>query len=129
SICVRGSSSIKDLAELGERSVLLWAQAIGRDRHLKINTACNPAADAVVTLNHPFIGDLTCGASDFAYATPNSLTIYLCRDSGNLTGPVVLHEIGHIWGMCDQYEGAEASCDPNHLVKDGTALGSLMDAS
>lgn len=35
------------------------------------------------------------------------------------TLPVVVHEIGHVWGLCDQYEGA-TNCDPqnstSHIV-------------
>ncbi len=27
--------------------------------------------------------------------------------------PVLVHEFGHVWGLCDQYEGP-SNCDPNH---------------
>ncbi len=41
--------------------------------------------------------------------------------------PVLVHEIGHVWGLCDQYEGT-TSCDPrnstSHLVGE-----SIMGAS
>lgn len=37
---------------------------------------------------------------------------YRSRGAG-LTLPVLTHEIGHVWGMCDQYEGAPG-CDPQN---------------
>jgi hypothetical protein len=43
--------------------------------------------------------------------------------------PVLTHEIGHVWGMCDQYEGA-GNCDPvnssSHVVSDSIMGGASM---
>jgi hypothetical protein len=41
--------------------------------------------------------------------------------------PVLTHEFGHVWGLCDQYEGP-SNCDPNHS-SDHKALDAIMAAS
>lgn len=35
--------------------------------------------------------------------------------SQKLTLRTILHEIGHVWGLCDQYEGVE-NCDPRYSI-------------
>ena len=40
---------------------------------------------------------------------------------------VLTHEVGHIWGLCDQYEGA-SNCDTNHSTSH-KVLDSLMGAA
>ncbi|MFW7377264.1 MAG: hypothetical protein ACOH5I_00470 [Oligoflexus sp.] len=45
----------------------------------------------------------------------------------SLTFPVLVHEFGHVWGLCDQYEGP-SNCDPRHSSRH-PALDSIMAAS
>jgi len=40
-------------------------------------------------------------------------TVAYEQESRFLAFPVLTHEFGHVWGMCDQYEGA-SNCDPVH---------------
>ncbi len=44
-----------------------------------------------------------------------------------MTLPVIVHEMGHVWGLCDQYEGAN-NCDPRHSSTH-PELKSIMGAS
>jgi len=41
--------------------------------------------------------------------------------------PVLVHEFGHVWGLCDQYEGP-SNCDPN-FKSEHPDLNSIMAAS
>jgi len=49
--------------------------------------------------------------------------VYLPQDETYLTLKTIVHEFGHVWGLCDQYplEGGRTNCDPNHstLSPDG----------
>lgn len=49
--------------------------------------------------------------------------IYLPEDETYLTLKTLVHEFGHVWGLCDQYplEGGRTNCDPSHstLSPDG----------
>src|SRR5262249_1064962 len=44
-----------------------------------------------------------------------------------LTLPVLTHEFGHVWGLCDQYEGP-TNCDPEHSTSH-KVLDSTMGAA
>ncbi len=48
------------------------------------------------------------------------------QDGRYLTLPVLTHEYGHVWGLCDQYEGAN-NCDPVHSSSH-MVLNSIMGA-
>ena len=43
-------------------------------------------------------------------------TIYLSENDTYLTLTTLVHEFGHIWGLCDQYpiDGNQTNCDPYH---------------
>jgi hypothetical protein len=41
--------------------------------------------------------------------------------------PVLVHEFGHVWGLCDQYEGP-SNCDPGH-ISPHPDLSSMMAAA
>ena len=43
-------------------------------------------------------------------------TVYLPEASTFLTTTTLVHEFGHVWGMCDQYplEGDRSNCDPHN---------------
>lgn len=41
--------------------------------------------------------------------------------------PVLTHEFGHVWGLCDQYEGS-TNCDPEHSTSH-LVLDSVMGAA
>ncbi len=43
-------------------------------------------------------------------------TVYLPKGNEYLTLTTLIHEFGHVWGLCDQYplDGNTTNCDPNH---------------
>lgn len=48
-------------------------------------------------------------------------TIYIKENNRNLTLNTLIHEFGHVWGLCDQYpiDGqSKTNCDPRHSVLD-----------
>lgn len=57
-----------------------------------------------------------------------SFTRYV-EGARRLSLPVLTHEIGHVWGLCDQYEGS-ANCDPtnstSHMVSESIMGASTM---
>ena len=45
-------------------------------------------------------------------------TVYLPKIESFLTLRTIIHEFGHIWGLCDQYPlaGNKTNCDPEHSI-------------
>lgn len=88
-----------------------WAAAIGRSNYLKFVTCgSDPKATIKVTVQ-------TSSCSGTAWADPPSRTIHLCSSANTIAmDQLLLHETGHIWGMCDQYEAGLSFCDTGHMT-------------
>lgn len=88
-----------------------WAAAIGRSAYLKFVTCgSDPKASITVTVQTS-----SCGGT--AWADPASRTIHLCSSANTIAmDQLLLHESGHIWGMCDQYQEGLSFCDTGHMT-------------
>ena len=66
------------------------------------------------------VAAIALAAGEAAGVNARATTQY-ASDNKFLILPVLTHEFGHVWGLCDQYEGAN-NCDPenssSHLVLD-----------
>jgi hypothetical protein len=133
-----------------ERAVREWAAAIDREEHLTFvrNDVCGPkAADTVARVSgyEPSPEQLSAFCKyAVAAATPFDgfdFRIGFCtthKFSDDIWRKVLLHEVGHSWGMCDQYGevGADGSankigmhprCSP--IFRSEKATASIMSAT
>lgn len=115
-----------------EVAVRRWAEPLGRAKYLKV-VPCGKGTRVKSKIKfateqsvYPCDQRGVQGATD-----PNSGTMNICK---NLQAPikyVIVHETGHMWGMCDMYAGGESRCDSKHkTVVDNTAImgnGSVGD--
>lgn len=95
-----------DNPQVGEnvaKSVLVWAKAIGRDQYIVSTSDCSSDYDVKLTVQQSNV-QTACTYSD------RGLIYY--RDTYTYGQfPVMLHEVGHNWGMCDQYIGGLWNCN------------------
>ncbi len=87
-----------------------WAAAIGRSAYLTFVT-CDADPKATITVT---VKTSSCGGT--AWADPASLTVHLCSEANTIPiAQLLLHETGHLWGMCDQYQEGLSFCDTGHM--------------
>ena len=126
-----------DYVTEGIQSVTQWAEAAGRSSGLSIVHGCS--AGYVLTIHDSDNADAKALCAQYPGAAAlGGKTINFCTNVGqDLRHNIMLHEIGHIWGLCDQYstEGLDSStanaadnCDPNHsTAKDpNSVMGAAM---
>lgn len=115
-----------------EVAIRRWAEPLGRAQHLKI-VACGKGTKVkskiTFATNHtgyPCTQAGVQGATD-----PNSGQMWICSKLSAPMKYVIVHETGHMWGMCDMYAGGESRCDSkNKTVVDNSAImgnGSVSD--
>lgn len=122
-----------DAPEKLEIAVRKWADAIGRGKHMKF-AQCNQAnagKKIKLTLRLNF-AEYPCTINGVQGATtPNDGVIRVCSRLAAPEAYVILHEVGHMWGMCDMYPGQTQNCDPNNMTQiDNSAImgnGSIKD--
>jgi hypothetical protein len=96
-------SSDPSVVDIAIRATLLWAKPIGRlvgPATLNMVPNCNTERHIKLTMgsNGPCGGDAAgCSSGNEIFINSNDLSnpVYL---------HVLIHEIGHQWGMCDQYD-------------------------
>lgn len=99
-----------------EKAFKKWAAAIGRAEQIKV-VACTDAEPSkkkwVITVSQ----------SSWSMCTPGTGKVEM---GGGGSGPTeaMLHEMGHLWGMCDQYTD---NCDPENRGE--WNLGSVMGSA
>lgn len=102
------------------KAVRAWAAAAGRDKDISVKLGCDKGY--IINLQEYCDGNGTP-----AWAMPYNRTIKWCSSYMNgIVTPVVMHEVGHLWGLCDQY--AEMNCDYNHRTP-SLVTSSMMGAS
>lgn len=115
-----------------EVAVRRWAEPLGRAKHLKI-VGCGKGTRVKSKIT--FATNVTaypCTVSGVQGATdPNSGQMNICSKLSAPIKYVIVHETGHMWGMCDMYAGGESRCDSAHkTVVDNSAImgnGSVGD--
>ncbi|MGE0171941.1 MAG: hypothetical protein AB7T49_04115 [Oligoflexales bacterium] len=129
--------------EVIERSLKRWAQVIGRDKNLKIgnNEKCSfPIASdygQIEGIAHNDPRPTVCRTGDGAVSKSYFGTLWETRFCSEIDGEeenyAVLHEVGHAWGMCDQYDktgtaiGMHPTCDPGYSSQQ--AVDSVMSGA
>jgi hypothetical protein len=113
-VCVESKTGSYDYGELTKRGVLAWAATIGRDKALNVVTMNQCAKNETRTEGAVYIQvDPTANNCHLAIAyerrfgkgTQASSLINICEESwtSGEAYAVILHELGHAWGLCDQY--------------------------
>jgi hypothetical protein len=103
-------------------AVSQWAQAINRHRDLKIVACDQASADAArIQVNYVAVNDTFA----WAYMDTRVIEVHTGAVQNNAAfGSLMLHEVGHLWGVCDQHSMIVATsqgmpswnyfCDPNY---------------
>ena len=99
-VCI--SSDNQSVGESIARSIKVWAKEINRDTHITVETSCSGSAD--VRMSARLTDQSTCPTAQ-TYPTLGQIEY----SSGYASFEVMLHEVGHNWGLCDQYQGV-ANC-------------------
>lgn len=97
-----------DRQQVGEnvaQSVLIWAKEIGRDKYITSKNDCDRSSD--VTLTVQAANDVQTANTAYWEGKIN----YNATDATYQQLAVMLHEVGHNWGLCDQYTSALWNCD------------------
>ena len=97
-----------DRQQVGEyvaQSVLIWAKAIGRDKYITSKNDCDRSSDVTLTVQAAYEYVQTADTSYW-----EGKIRYNAFDSRYQQLPPMLHEVGHTWGLCDQYDGGLWNC-------------------
>lgn len=94
------------LVDMGIKAIKMWAEPIGRAALMKIDTNCGQGGRSV-TLHGGSVGP--CGGGSAVGCSAGD-DIYVADPISNIGYNVVIHEVGHQWGMCDQYARVN-NCD------------------
>ena len=101
-ICI--SSDNQSVGESIAKAIKVWAKEINRDSYLTVETTCSGQADLRMSAR------LTDQSSCPTAQTYPSLG-QIEYSSGYTSFEVMLHEVGHNWGLCDQYDGVNNCTD------------------
>lgn len=109
--------------EILKAAIIQWAKEIGRGAIKVVD--CNKGTAVKIKVNistnytqYPCTINGVQGATD-----PSSGQMYICSKLAAPKSYVIVHETGHLWGMCDMYPGQEQRCDTAHkTVVDNTAI-------
>ena len=85
------------------KAILVWAKEIQRDKYMTSDDNCSSSAD--IKLSARLTDPSICPTAQ-TYPTLGQIEY----NSSYMSFPVMLHEVGHNWGLCDQYDGV-ANCD------------------
>ena len=118
----RADANAQKILELTANAVKDWAKTVDRNDSVQIIEGCGtaPAGAALITVQFPQavsgVADMcfTTNASgqmvrSFALAWATNLDLYhhlvtICDQSNAPSVDVMYHEVGHLWGNCDQYQ-------------------------
>jgi hypothetical protein len=116
-----------------------WATALGRLEHLKLEATCDPAgASGWVSVVDPVSAQDKADCQSDAFADPAFKKtdfgggIMVCHPDQEMVG-LLIHEVGHLWGMCDQYAddtfevGMHSSC--SKVNASASATTSVMNGT
>ena len=114
-ICVRGY-----VAKEAAAAIRKWTDAIGRTSRLPVQVDCTDG-QRQITLSGP--QDSGCSGRMAGY-TNTVDQIHVCANySGNDLFHVLMHESGHMFGLCDQYSGG-SDCTGGQVNPD-TVMGAV----
>jgi hypothetical protein len=116
-ICVRGYMAKETVAAIKQ-----WTDAVGRTAYLPANVDC---VDGKRNIEVRGPRDAAC-QSGIAGDTNTVDRIRVCQQyPAPVLQHVLLHEVGHMWGLCDQYGGGQGCqqgrVNPNTIM--GVARG------
>jgi hypothetical protein len=120
-----------DLQNEAAQALSQWISAAGREGRIEVTTGCSSEADekiVVATSDHLGTSKLCQAPSLGAAARVDTRSIIVC--DLELKNAYLLHEMGHLWGMCDVYpESVRPSnnCDPKWFT--GRNVDSVMGAN
>jgi hypothetical protein len=126
----------EDYQDEAKRAVLAWAAAIGRETQLIVTKGCQADADRKYYVYQRNRSAAACRQAYPSY-TPGAFSrttttggqIYICHpNTDRMIFQTLLHEFGHNWGMCDQYQGG-AACDVYHRTTYLSQHKSVMGCS
>jgi hypothetical protein len=102
----------------GVDAIRQWAEPIGRWGHFRVQD-CGSGSDLRINIrnSNQYVG--------LNYLTSNPGLIYTRTGaSGNFLKALMLHEIGHSWGLCDQYtDPGRENCATNRPPSPGEVMG------
>lgn len=90
-VAVCGTEEVRNTIK---EAIIMWASAIGRDKYMNI-VGCDDVARVKIDTNKKS----NIGVPAYIDPVAGDITY---KDE---TFPILLHEIGHAWGLCDQYAG------------------------
>ncbi len=114
-ICSQNASHVTAAVD----AIKQWSSAIGRWGHFTVNK-CGTKSDLVINVR----GSSVIGRNQFT-ARPGFIEV-LSTARNEYLHAILLHEVGHSWGMCDQYMSpASARCRymPNSGQNNSEVMG------
>ena len=96
-----------DNTEVGDnvkRAIYTWASAIERDSYISVDTLCSDNTDVTLKVSQDT-------EAPTAHTEPDKGIIHYKDVDTYGQFPVMLHEVGHNWGLCDQYYDGLRNCD------------------
>jgi hypothetical protein len=121
-VCVSGYNAEKAVWAINQ-----WSTAAGRQNHLKAASCYNEAGARSIRIVGPESGSCD---PNVAGKTDTVSEVKICQNfQENILDHVFLHEIGHMWGLCDQYDGGRncqgGTTNPNTVMGAASGLQSL----
>lgn len=100
-----------------------WATAIGRWGYFKV-TDCNSPSDLLINI----VPSNSLGLN-YLNAVPGRIEL-LSTSTGNMLKALALHEVGHSYGLCDQYaDGAAVGCSSTGTRADNNEVMGATSAN
>ena len=110
-----------------------WSDAAGRSGSLKVDSECDLSAERVIKVVGTETSESQRRCATFPKAAALTYVeqglVVVCENGGNLQA-IMLHEAGHLWGMCDVYPqqlAGSGNCDSRFFT--GASRKSVMGAS
>ncbi len=93
------------------------------EREIKLEKTFSLRADIILRISN------SCREGSFGCFSEDNRTITITPAYRHIFASTVLHEVGHYWGLSDQYEGERYNSHPNYSSDQNTEEGSVMNES